>query len=250
MIGWKRGCAVAACMLLACCKVMAEDVDSLADAATAAPLHLKLTDHFTLSATDLALMAQPGDAVIGDVSLSSKVAGPTWPPSSRQEFIAAIWPHAERAAREIGVTPHALAAQAALESGWGQRVATNADGQPTFNLFGIKAGSSWDGDRVEIATHEYVRGKRRLKIADFRAYESIAECFADYVAMLKANPRYASALRHGGTSRHFAARLQRAGYSTDPHYAAKVHDIANSALVKSAKQRRRASASQRIAERE
>jgi len=232
MVQWKRGCAAAACLLLACFKVMAGDVDTLVEAATATPLQLKLADRLSWTVRDVA-----------DVK-----ADLTWPPASRQEFLAAIWPHAERAAKEIGVTPHALAAQAALESGWGRRVAITADGQPTFNLFGIKAGPSWDGDRIEVATHEYIHGKRRLKLADFRAYESIADCFDDYVAMLKANRRYASALKHGGTSRHFAARLQRAGYSTDPHYASKVHDIANSALVKSAKKVRRVSVSQRVSQ--
>jgi len=248
MIQWKRGCAAAACMLLACFEVKADDIDSLTASATSPPLQLKLAERIRLTASDLALIAQPGDAVIGDVSIEARQVASPWPPASRREFIAAIWPHAERAAKEIGVTPHALAAQAALESGWGQRVALTADGQPTFNLFGIKAGPNWDGDRIEVATHEYIHGKRRLKVADFRAYESIAECFDDYVAMLKANRRYASALRHGGTSRHFAARLQRAGYSTDPHYASKVHDIANSALVKSAKKARRAAAGQHRAQ--
>ena len=204
MVEWKRACAALACMLVVCCEARA-----------AAPLHLTLAEHLSWS-------LQP-DAREESV----------WPPSSRKEFIAAIWPHAERAARQIGVTPHALAAQAALESGWGRRVAVGTDGQTTYNLFGIKAGRSWSGDRTETATHEYVRGVRRVKVADFRAYESIEECFDDYVAMLRANPRYASALRHGGTSRRFAARLQLAGYSTDPHYARKVHDIANSAVVRS-----------------
>ncbi len=217
MIDWKRGCAAAACMLLACWKVEADDFDSLTAAAIAAPLHLQLAERITLSTE------------------SKHLADLAWPPTNRKAFIAAIWPHAERAAKQIGVTPHALAAQAALESGWGRRIAINADGQPTFNLFGIKAGPSWDGDRIEVATHEYVHGRRRFKVADFRAYESIAECFDDYVAMLKANRRYASALKHGGTSRHFAARLQKAGYSTDPHYASKVHDIANSEVVRKAR---------------
>ena len=36
-------------------------------------------------------------------------------------FVASIWPHAEKAARELGVDPRALVAQAALETGWGRR---------------------------------------------------------------------------------------------------------------------------------
>src|SRR5437879_3463207 len=98
MIEWKRGCAAAACMLLACWEVKANDgvesiplessLNSIAEAATAPPLQLKLADRLSWTPSDHA-----------------------WPPTSRKEFIAAIWPHAERAAKAIGVTPHALAAQ-------------------------------------------------------------------------------------------------------------------------------------------
>jgi flagellar rod assembly protein/muramidase FlgJ len=197
---------------------IAHALNNVAEDAMRPPLPLAVSEHLT--------WPQPG-----------KVAA-VWPPASRKEFLAAIWPHAERCAKLIGVTPHALAAQAALESGWGRRIAKDSHGQPTFNLFGIKAGPNWTGDRIEVATHEYIRGVKRSKVADFRAYESIAEAFDDYVSMLKANSRYASALKHGGPSRHFAARLQRAGYSTDPHYARKIHSIANSHIVRGHKPRK------------
>ena len=51
-------------------------------------------------------------------------------------------PHATAAARELGVDPRAIIAQAALETGWG--TAQPADGNGTsHNYFGIKAGESW-----------------------------------------------------------------------------------------------------------
>jgi len=140
-------------------------------------------------------------------------------------FVASIWPHAERAARELGVNPRALVAQAALETGWGKRHIKHGNGQSSHNLFGIKA-TGWSGERVSTGTHEYVNGQRRNETASFRAYGSVAESFGDYVRMLKNSPRYQAALKAGSDVRGFAQGLQRAGYATDPSYAAKIAAIA------------------------
>ncbi|SBV35700.1 Flagellar rod assembly protein/muramidase FlgJ [uncultured Stenotrophomonas sp.] len=140
-------------------------------------------------------------------------------------FVASIWPHAERAARELGVNPRALVAQAALETGWGRRNIKRANGGSSHNLFGIKA-TGWKGESATAATHEYVDGQRRNETANFRAYGSPAESFGDYVRMLKNSPRYQAALKAGTDVRGFAQGLQRAGYATDPGYAAKIAAIA------------------------
>lgn len=140
-------------------------------------------------------------------------------------FVASIWPHAEKAARELGVDPRALVAQAALETGWGRRHIKRDNGTSSHNLFGIKA-SGWKGESASAATHEYVDGQRQSQTARFRAYESPAESFGDYVRMLKNSPRYQAALKAGSDVRGFAQGLQRAGYATDPGYAAKIAAIA------------------------
>ena len=140
-------------------------------------------------------------------------------------FVASIWPHAQRAARELGVNPRALVAQAALETGWGRRGIKHDNGSNSHNLFGIKA-TGWKGDSVTATTHEYVDGQRRNETARFRAYGSAAESFGDYVRMLKQNPRYRVALQAGTDVHGFAQGLQRAGYATDPSYAAKIAAIA------------------------
>ena len=140
-------------------------------------------------------------------------------------FVASIWPHAERAARELGVDPRALVAQAALETGWGKRHIKRDNGSSSHNLFGIKA-AGWSGERATTGTHEYVNGERRNEVASFRAYGSMVESFGDYVRMLKNSPRYQSALKAGADVRGFAQGLQRAGYATDPAYAAKIAAIA------------------------
>lgn len=142
-----------------------------------------------------------------------------------ERFVAEIWTDAQRAARELGVDPRALVAQAALETGWGRRGIQRNDGGSAHNLFGIKA-TGWKGERARTATHEYTNGVKHTETADFRAYASPAESFADYVRMLKNNPRYQQALAAGTDIQGFAKGLQKAGYATDPSYASKITSIA------------------------
>ncbi|WAT13617.1 flagellar assembly peptidoglycan hydrolase FlgJ [Xanthomonas fragariae] len=143
-------------------------------------------------------------------------------------FVAKIWTHAQKAARELGVDPRALVAQAALETGWGRRGIGN--GGDSNNLFGIKA-TGWSGDKVTTDTHEYVKGVKVTETADFRAYGSAEESFADYVRLLKNNSRYQPALQAGTDIKGFARGLQQAGYATDPGYAAKIAAIANGPTI-------------------
>lgn len=145
--------------------------------------------------------------------------------SRAEQFVAEIWPLARQAAEQLSVDPKTLVAQAALETGWGRRPIRTADGADAHNLFGIKA-TGWTGERARTRTTEYVDGQARRETAEFRAYGSAAESFADYVRMLSSNPRYAEALRAGKDGRKFAEALQKAGYATDPHYAAKLIAIA------------------------
>jgi len=166
--------------------------------------------------------AERGDAVdTTTADLAANQLGTHTP----EGFVASVWPHAERAARELGVDPRALVAQAALETGWGKRHIKRDNGGSSHNLFGIKA-TGWTGERATTGTHEYVNGQRRNEVASFRAYGSVAESFSDYVRMLKNSPRYQSALKAGNDVRGFAQGLQRAGYATDPAYANKIAAIA------------------------
>ena len=147
-----------------------------------------------------------------------------------EAFVARIWPEARRAASELGVDPRALVAQAALETAWGKRLPTHADGSSANNLFGIKA-TGWRGRSVTTGTHEYVAGVRQEQNASFRAYDSIGESFSDYVRLLKSNQRYAGALAAGTDVGGFARGLQRGGYATDPAYADKIAAIAEGSTV-------------------
>src|SRR5690606_21365231 len=89
---------------------------------------------------------------------------------SRRHFVNALLPHARRAAERLGVDPKLLVAQAALETGWGASIPRRADGRSTHNLFGIKAGASWRGEKAGAWTLEVVGGVPERRRADFRAY--------------------------------------------------------------------------------
>lgn len=146
-------------------------------------------------------------------------------PDGPESFLERIWPLAQRAGRKLGVAAEAIAAQAALETGWGQRLIRDADGISGNNLFGIKADARWPGERLQVASLEYEGGLPRLRRAAFRAYQNLREGFDDYVNFLRDNPRYAEALRAGRDPAAFAHSLQAAGYATDPRYAGKMTEI-------------------------
>jgi flagellar protein FlgJ len=138
---------------------------------------------------------------------------------------------AEEAEKVTGVPAKFMMGQAALETGWGKRVIRNQDGSSSNNLFGIKAGPGWKGKVATAVTTEYVNGQPHSRVEKFRAYASHADAFKDYAKMLSNNPRYEKVLAHGGDASTFAHGLQRAGYATDPQYAAKLSRIIKHSLA-------------------
>lgn len=139
--------------------------------------------------------------------------------SDRQNFIQTLWPHAQKAAQALGVSPKVLIAQAALETGWGKHFSA------PHNLFGIKADRSWQGPTKLQSTLEYDGQAAFLDKADFRAYHSYEESFLDYVRFLRENPRYEQALAQASNEDAFLDGLAQAGYATDPQYASKIKAI-------------------------
>ena len=168
---------------------------------------------------------RPVTSLARDVAQTQRSSGTSASPiaSGAQAFVDQIRPHAERAAKTLGVPAEAIMAQAALETGWGRHVPQHADGRPSFNLFGIKADAGWDGARLQKSTFESLGGRMQSVSAEFRSYGSIGEAFDDYARFLQSNPRYADALRDGSSDGEaFARGLQDAGYATDPAYADKL----------------------------
>jgi flagellar protein FlgJ len=152
------------------------------------------------------------------------------PQTSAAAFVSQHTEVARKVQAASGIPAAFMISQAALESGWGRKEILHPNGSTSFNLFGIKAGGSWKGPVAEVWTTEYINGQPQKVRAQFRAYSSYEESFADYARLIKDSPRYAGVVRAGGNANEFAASLQRAGYATDPGYADKLGKVINLTL--------------------
>jgi flagellar protein FlgJ len=148
-----------------------------------------------------------------------------------QHFKDKLTAHAEEASKTTGIPAKFMLGQAALESGWGKREIRNRDGSASHNLFGIKAGPGWKGKVATAVTTEYVNGVPQTKVERFRAYDSYADGFKDYAKLITNNPRYEKVLANATDASGFAHGLQKAGYATDPLYAAKLSRIIKQTLA-------------------
>lgn len=146
-------------------------------------------------------------------------------PMTKQTFVNRIWSVAKKTGAKLGLNPDVLVAQAAVETGWGKKIPVLPDGKSSFNLFGIKAGSDWKGPTVTVPTVEYHDGVAEKTVARFRAYPSVQACFKDYAHLITNHPRYQQALAQTGKGKEYLQGLQKAGYATDPHYAAKIENV-------------------------
>lgn len=131
----------------------------------------------------------------------------------------------------------AAVAQAALESAWGQSLLAARYN----NLFGIKAGTTWKGETVELWTYEWY-GKRDVQgrpvyekvMARWRVYPSWNECLVDYSRLIQEAWWFRDALPHADPPhgdgdwiawlRHLVNRDEpgELAWATSPDYVAKV----------------------------
>lgn len=139
-----------------------------------------------------------------------------------KDFVTALTEPAQRVQEKLGVPFEVVIAQAALETGWGQKIIKASDGSSTNNLFNIKADSRWAGDKVTKETLEFEQGAMVKKAEPFRTYQSINDSINDYVDFLSNSDRYQDALQNSNNVEHFLQGLQKAGYATDPQYANKI----------------------------
>jgi flagellar protein FlgJ len=172
----------------------------------------------------VALPAGGAERVRGTTATGKEQATSAGAAGSTSDFVNRIWPHAVEAANAIGVPPQFLVAHSALESAWGKREIRAADGSPSYNLFGVKSGRSWQGPSVEVQTTEYVDGVAQTTRERFRVYSSYSESFRDYANLLLNNSRFSGVLGQQDGAQ-FARSLQSSGYATDPVYADKLSRI-------------------------
>lgn len=167
----------------------------------------------------------PGSTLSMDAALrkAAPAGDPKAPsPKGRDDFVQHHRAAAERVAHSSGIPASFMLGQAGHETGWGKSEIRHRDGSNAFNLFGIKAGKNWTGKVAEVTTTEYINGAPRKVVAKFRAYDSYEESFKDYARLINDNPRYEKARGKTHSAVAYATELQKAGYATDPQYAAKL----------------------------
>ncbi len=148
--------------------------------------------------------------------------------SSKDDFIKQLYPHAQKAADKLGTTPEILIAQSALETGWGKKMVHQTNGEPSNNLFNIKADRNWQGQKAKVSTLEFEQGVPVKQQADFRVYDDMKQSFDDFVSFISEGDRYKDALKVAAKPEQFIQALQQAGYATDPKYAQKVMSVMDS----------------------
>ena len=154
--------------------------------------------------------------------------------TSPSHFVSQIYPAIRRAASALGVSPLGMLAQAALETGWGQRMARTVAGSPSLNMFGIKADGNWGGTRATAETVEFSGGVATQRRTAFRAYDSIEASVNDFAGLLTSSPRYREAVASGGNVQDYVSAIGRSGYATDPKYTDKLNEILNSSTFRDA----------------
>jgi peptidoglycan hydrolase FlgJ len=154
--------------------------------------------------------------------------------SSPSAFVKSLWPYAKAAAEKLSLDPKLLIAQAALETGWGKHVMRDTNGQSSNNLFGIKAGQSWNGKVAQVASLEHNGVALVKQHSTFKAYSDYQQSFEDFINFLKQGSRYQQALEVTEQPEKFTQELQKAGYATDPEYAQKILGVYQSPTLANA----------------
>jgi flagellar protein FlgJ len=190
-----------------------------------------------LGLADMLVQQLTRSGLKGTTAATGGEAGATATPSQttsvpstaqRSSFVQRVQPLADEAAGQLGVAPDTLIAQAALETGWGQHLPASSNGSSSSNLFGIKAGGSWQGATATADTVEYTAGTASTTAAKFRAYDSTQASARDLVSLVSGSTRYAAALGAGNDVGAYATALQQGGYATDPDYVKKMVATAQS----------------------
>lgn len=161
-----------------------------------------------------------------------------------KEFIKQYKPFALETERKTGISHLFILAQAALETGWGERGVGN-------NFFGIKVPknlvSSTPNEKKQllfttevlnsptpnpqqfpkiISISKRTDGKWLYRVQDwFRKYDTPEECFTDHAELFFRNKRYAKALLVKSDPYKFAEEVAKAGYATATNYADSLKNI-------------------------
>ena len=164
---------------------------------------------------------------------------------TEQEYIQAIATDAQNACKKYGYLPSVLIAQACLENGYGIRdYWDNPEIELLMqhnNLLGMKASllnaswsdkTVWSGKSFNKYTPEEYDGKPTIISDVFRAYDSVAQCFADYLLFMTyasntvgGAPKYGTQVLNEKDPETLIKRVSSLGYATGSTYASNVMKI-------------------------
>jgi hypothetical protein len=132
-------------------------------------------------------------------------------PAGQQGQAGGTWASVERMAKAAGAKyPELVAAQWALESGWGKHTSGR------HNYFGLKGGGS------AKKTTEYVNGKPVTITDEFLNFASLQECVAYLVDRWYKDFKNYKGVNRAPSRDEAAKMLQAEGYATDPEYSDKL----------------------------
>ena len=153
-----------------------------------------------------------------------------------KKFVEEFYPYARESQNLTKIPAVFTLAQAALETGWGEKAEGN-------NLFGITANKNWTGETILVKTFEfhstpdvkypevesvtYLPDKNKYKYIVrryFRKYKSYTDCFNDHNEFLQ-KERYKKAFDYTDDPKGFATEVANAGYATALNYAETLHKM-------------------------
>jgi hypothetical protein len=124
------------------------------------------------------------------------------------------WNQIETLAAKAGAKyPSLVAAQWALESGWGKHVSGKN------NFFGVK------GKGTVVTTTEFINGKQVTVRDEFKDYASVEECVRDLVDKWYKDYKGYKGVNNAPTISDAARELVKQSYATDPRYAEKLIEL-------------------------
>lgn len=169
-------------------------------------------------------------------------------------FINTIYGKAREVAGKSGFSLEFILAQAAYETGWGEKILPG-----TNNLFNIKAGPSWTGAVKTFIVPEKIKIGDETKTiyveSKFRAYESFTDSINDWLDFLRNNPRYHGIGANSDGTPHInifdpevkkdpkllAVGFWHDGYATEPDYVNQVVRVMRGPTMKTALQKAKTS---------
>ena len=146
---------------------------------------------------------------IGEYPYNSSIS------ESRNNRFSKVWQGVKEGQAQ-GLFPSVTYAQYVLECGWDGSTLS----ETYNNAFGIKAGSGWTGQTVDLPTQEYIDGQWITTTATWRVYDDINQSVRDRTQFLLENSRYTQGgVFSASTYQEQCQALQNSGYATDPSYA-------------------------------